>query len=439
MSKNTKKPVTSLAETQPIGDTNSATGSILNSTHIDSSSKEPNLIDSEQNASHNRFESSKKYFTISIYALFVIAIGTLIIYLIMNSKETKASINKILNTLSPFTAAFFIAYLMHPIVSVIHRFLKRHAFQEKAQGLCKGVSIFLSYIFIFSLLTITLIYVVPQLSSSIEKLTDTLQENAPKIIDTSYEYLNNLEHQFPDLDLGFVEEQIKNTISKITALGPNLIADTATLLFNLSVSIAKLVINTLLALVISCYMLSDKKTLLKHLKRFIFAVMKEERAARFWQTSKECNTIFSKYILGKTLDSVIIGILCFILMSILRLPYTILLSLIVGVTNMIPYFGPFIGAVPGILIYLFINPVQAVIFAIMILILQQFDGLYLGPKILGESTGIKPLWVIFGITVGGAYFGPLGMFLGVPVVAVISYLLNSFVLRRLKQKNITDI
>lgn len=439
MSKNTRKPVVSKAEINPTGNTNSATDSTPNSAYKEHSSMQSEPIHSEQNTNRNRFESSKKYFTISIYALFVIAIGTFIIYLIINSKATKASINKILGTLSPFTAAFFIAYLMHPIVSVIHRFLKKYAFKEKSQGLCKGVSIFLSYVFVFSLLTITLIYVVPQLSSSIEKLTDTLQENAPKIIDTSYEYLNNLEHQFPKLDLGFVEEQIKNTISKITELGPNLLKETATLLFNLSVSIAKLVINTLLALVISCYMLSDKKTLLKHLKRFIFAVMKKERASRFWQTSKECNTIFSKYILGKTLDSVIIGILCFILMSILRLPYAILLSLIVGVTNMIPYFGPFIGAVPGILIYLFINPVQAVIFGIMILILQQFDGLYLGPKILGESTGIKPLWVIFGITVGGAYFGPLGMFLGVPVVAVISYLLNSFVLRRLKQKNITDI
>lgn len=186
-------------------------------------------------------------------------------------------------------------------------------------------------------------------------------------------------------------------------------------------------------------MLSDQKSLLKHMKRFTYAVLKKERAARFIQTSRECSSIFSKYILGKTLDSVIIGILCFILMLILRLDYALVLSVIVGVTNMIPYFGPFIGAIPGILIYLFISPIQAIIFAFMILVLQQFDGLYLGPKILGESTGIKPLWVIFGITIGGSYFGPLGMFLGVPVVAVISHLLNSFVKRRLSQKNITDL
>ena len=153
-------------------------------------------------------------------------------------------------------------------------------------------------------------------------------------------------------------------------------------------------------------------------------------------SNSKCNHIFNGFLFGKAVDSLIIGILCFIAMSILQLPYSLLLSVIVGITNMIPYFGPIIGAIPGFVIYLFIDPKLSLFFAIMILILQQFDGLYLGPKILGDLTGIKPLWVIFGIVIGGAYFGAVGMFLGVPTVAVFMYLADLFIESKLKKKKI---
>ena len=139
------------------------------------------------------------------------------------------------------------------------------------------------------------------------------------------------------------------------------------------------------------------------------------------------------------MDSLIIGILSLIAMSIIGLPYGLLLSVIVGVTNMIPYFGPIMGAIPGVIIYLVIEPKYAIIYVIMILILQQFDGLYLGPKILGDLTGIKPLWVIFGITVGGAYFGVLGMFLGVPGVAVIMHIISVIMETKMKKKMLKEI
>ena len=137
------------------------------------------------------------------------------------------------------------------------------------------------------------------------------------------------------------------------------------------------------------------------------------------------------------IDSFIIGILCAILMVILRLPYVSLISVIVGITNMIPYFGPFIGAIPGIVIILCINPIQALVFAIMILCLQQFDGLILGPKLLGDSTGMKPLWIIFAITIGGKFFGVIGMFLGVPVVAALAYLAERYMRHRLAKKQLS--
>ena len=182
-------------------------------------------------------------------------------------------------------------------------------------------------------------------------------------------------------------------------------------------------------------MLYDKKTLGTALHRFLYALLSEKTANHIIDTAKDCHRIFSGFISGKTLDSIIIGILCFIFMTILRLPYALLISVIVGVTNMIPYFGPFIGAVPGAFIILLIDPIQMLIYLLLILVLQQFDGLYLGPKILGDSTGLRPIWIIFAITIGGAVGGFIGMFLGVPCVAVIAFLTGRWVENRLQQKS----
>ena len=185
-------------------------------------------------------------------------------------------------------------------------------------------------------------------------------------------------------------------------------------------------------------MLYDKKRLMRAAWKIIYAFLPQKHFDTCHEILAECNRLFSSFVTGKFIDSAIIGVLCFILMTILQLPYTLFISVIVGVTNMIPYFGPFIGAVPGILILLFVQPFKALVFAIMVLCLQQFDGLILGPKILGESTGMKPLWIIFAITVGGSMFGVIGMFLGVPVVAILNYLLDLYLQFRLNKKNISE-
>ena len=209
--------------------------------------------------------------------------------------------------------------------------------------------------------------------------------------------------------------------------------------YQISSSVLGTAYNVLMGLVISIYIILDSRKLKRSVKKIIYAISPKDKEQEVWNTLKQCNHIFNGFLFGKVIDSLIIGIICLIAMSVLRLPYALLLSLIVCITNMIPYFGPFIGAVPGVLIYLFIDFRLAIIFAVMIFILQQFDGLYLGPKILGDQTGIKPLWVIFGITVGGAYFGVMGMFLGVPAVAVLMYLVNLFLNKKLKKKNFSSL
>ena len=152
-------------------------------------------------------------------------------------------------------------------------------------------------------------------------------------------------------------------------------------IYTTSVSVIKWMINILIAIIVSAYMLSDQGTLKLNFKRLLYAYIPQGRVDRFLETLKQCNSIFGGFIIGKTIDSTIIGILCFVLMTLLRLPYALLISVIVGVTNMIPYFGPFIGAVPGLFILLLIDPIKALVFGVLILALQQFDGLILGPKI----------------------------------------------------------
>lgn len=401
----------------------------------DSTKKTPVKKTIYQEAKH-KFESNHTYYTICIYALCVIGLGALLIYWIMNMNQTKAAISNFINVLAPFIAAFFIAFLLTPIVAYINNVLEKYIFKKSLPKLRKGLAIFLSYAFMISLITITLLYVIPQIGTSfsdlITKLSDVEKYKA------LLQVIQNLETKFPDIDFGFIEEKIEELVPDLINKGTEFVANMVPLIYNVSMSIARFIINILLSIVISCYMLSDKKLLTHNFKRVCYAFIKKEKADNLLKTLGECSSIFSGFIVGKTIDSLIIGILCFIIMTILHLPYAILLSVIVGITNMIPYFGPFIGAIPGVLIYLFIHPIDAILYAFMILVLQQFDGLILGPKILGNSTGLKPLWVIFAITVGGAYFGVIGMFLGVPVVAVVSYLIDTSITKRLKEKNLDD-
>lgn len=381
----------------------------------------------------NRFESNKKYFTISIYTLIVIIVSTIFIYLIINGAQTKAAFSNFMTILFPFIVAFFISYLLNPFVRSLESKFFKKVCKVKHNTLRKVLSILTAYIVVFGIITVALRYILPQIADSISDLTIQL----PAIYDEIILYLGNLEEHFPNFDFNLIEEKLKESVPQIIGFGTNIVTNIIPVLYTFSLSVVKLFINLILSIVISCYMLSDKDMLSINAKRFVFAILPNKKAESFCQTCKECNGIFSGFVIGKSIDSLIIGIICFIAMSLCQFPYSLLISVIVGITNMIPYFGPFIGAVPGIFLYLFINPIQAIFFALMILALQQFDGLILGPKILGDSTGLKPLWVIFGITVGGAYGGVLGMFLGVPFVAVIAYLLNKFIVTRLKNKNIT--
>lgn len=212
--------------------------------------------------------------------------------------------------------------------------------------------------------------------------------------------------------------------------------DLGTGILNTALGATQFLIDFLLALVMSIYMLADKENMIRGIKRIVYAVFKKETADKAVFATKKTNEIFKKFFLGKGLASIIVGIVAFIFASLTKLPVPILQAAILGITNMVPTIGPVIGAVPCLLLTLLYSPVQALWLLIFILVVQQIDGMYLSPKILGDSLGLKPLFVIVGVLIGGSIAGILGALLGTPTLAVISYFLNRYTEKRLKEKQL---
>ncbi len=380
----------------------------------------------------NKFEKNKKYYTVSIYAVITVVVSAILIKIFLNAGETIGVINKVIRVLMPYIIGVFIAYLMNPLVKRIDIIF--YNMKIKRRGIRKCFSILLSYIIVFGIIVLCIVYIVPQLYESLKTIYQGTQTSYDKLID----FVNRQSQKHPEIDLTMVSSVLEKNSDNIVGIVKGSLNTLLPLLFNTSMSVISWVVDITIAIIVSVYMLIDRNRLITNFRKLIYAVMKRDKADKLLGTLSECNKIFGSFIIGKTIDSVIIGFMCFAFMTIIGLKYAILISVIVGITNMIPYFGPFIGAIPGVIILLTADFKQALIFAVLILALQQFDGLYLGPKILGDSTGLRPLWIIFAITIGGWAAGPIGMFLGVPCVAVIAFLVQNKIDRKLSEKNIDE-
>ncbi|KIR02366.1 Permease [Lachnospiraceae bacterium TWA4] len=297
------------------------------------------------------------------------------------------------------------------------------------------MGILFAYLILIGFLGISIGIVVPQSISSIMELTYRI----PGWFNRTVDWLSGLNELFPAYDFTEINQTLENWGKNMLSYEnlKNMATNIIPMLYSTSMSFISGFINFIIAIIVSVYLLWDASWFAKIFRKTALAFIAEDTVDEIAKILKECSSIFTNYVTGKMLDSLIIGILCFLLMNILRLPFALIISLIVGITNMIPYFGPYIGCIPGALIIIMISPVKMVIYLLMILCLQQFDGLVLGPKILGDSTGLRPVWIIFAVSIGGSIAGVPGMFLGVPIVAVIGYLINLWIEHRLKKKNVT--
>ncbi len=340
-----------------------------------------------------------------------IVILTFLIYKLINEKGLITNIVSItISMFIPFIWAVVIAYILNPLLNIF----------EKKKKFSRTVSIILTYIVALLLILGLLLIIIPSL---MESITDIISESSyyGTRITTWYENkLSSIESvkEFTDIYNIDIEEitigKIKKEMSELTNNLQSYIMTFGRLVFNFTSGF----LHFLIGFVVSIYFLRDKEKFSVGLTRLSRSIFGDERTKEIHRVFAIIDEVFSNYIIGKSLDSLIIGIICFLGLLILRVKYAVLFSVIVGVSNMIPYFGPFIGAVPAVIITLLIDPFKAVAVVIFIFILQQLDGYVIGPKIIGNSVGISSFWVILSIVIGGQLFGVIGMLIGVPVITV---------------------
>lgn len=386
------------------------------------------------------------YFQFSLYAIFVIIVSILFYRISSNTDNIVPSIMNFIGNgmslIAPILYGLLIAYLFNPIMDFFETYLLKwlKPSTQKQKKFIRLLSIWAVYISIIGTVFLMFRYLIPQILDNIKQLTTAL----PSYLDEWTAQVNALETAvnqnlatFPyHLDIGgfFDNFNPSHYVNKGTL--DSVISTIFSTVTSKAVTFGSSIFNWIMGLVIAFYILSQKEAFAHASKRLTYSLFNRNLADRIIAVATEGHETFIQFFIGKFIDSLIIGIICFVGLSLLRNPYAILLSLIVGVFNMIPYFGPFLGAIPAIIITLFTGFMPAVLVAVFIIILQQFDGLVLGPKILGDSIGISPFWIISGVLVGGALWGPLGMFFASPIIAVTLRNLNRWMDRKLDEKNI---
>ena len=389
------------------------------------------------------FWKDNQYFKISLYAIFVVVVAILFYRFSSNTDNIAPSImaflGSIIKIILPILYGLLIAYLFNPIMIFFESYFIKWFKPKttKSKKLIRTASIVSVYLCIIGTVILMIRYLVPQISENIRDLLVAAPDYAEQLSNHISNIENTINSSISTLPYNLDTSKIFDMIDPHKLLNSDILEGIFTGVMGSAVSITSFLYNWLMALVIAFYMLTQKEDFTRGGKKLVYSILRKDHAEKVVAVCAEGHAIFIQFFVGKFIDSTIIGIICFVGLSILRNPYALLLSMIVGVFNMIPYFGPILGAIPAIIITLFTGFMPAVFVAIFILFLQQFDGLVLGPKILGNSIGLSPFWIISGILIGGALWGPLGMFFASPIVAVLLNNINRWIDKRLQNRNIS--
>lgn len=376
-----------------------------------------------------KIDWNKRYTTIAVYAFLVVAACLLFKAGVEQFDVIWGWLKKIVGYLFPFIYGFVLAYLLTPLVRRVEKPLrKKTRLKPKA---CRGIAMACAYLLVLAVLVIFGMVVVPVLAESTTQLVGNIRVYTEKINGL----INQLISYIPDEG---ISQEVESTLSQTFSTLYAFITGFLTQMVSITTKVVSSVIEVVMGVIISVYMLSDKERLIAQTKKVLFALLPEPAYRWVIRVAHDSNQKFSGFITGKIVDSTIIGILCAVGMLIFRMPFVALVSIIIGITNVIPYFGPIIGAVPGVILVLIGGDLmQALFFLIFVLALQQFDGNILGPAILGQSTGLSAMWVVFAILLFGGLYGFVGMMIGVPLLAVIFGVLRGIVNAILRQKGMS--
>lgn len=372
-----------------------------------------------------------KYATISVYSFIVICCSIIFFSILSEIGSFTSKLSEIVGILQPFIIGFVMAYLLNFILVFIEdKMNKIDSLKNLKYKAKRSISIIVTYIIAFLIIYVFIQFVLPQLVDSVSGLVNdipTYVNNVSALLDDIIKK-TSLDPKYLDLAVNKWNEFVSYVIKIATNLLP--------VLGNTVMTIASSLWNIVIGLVVSIYLLIDKEKFCALSKKITYAVFNKEHAEIAVDLAHRTNDTFGKFLSGKILDSAIIGVLTFVLLTIFNMPYKLLLSVIIGITNIIPFFGPFFGAIPSAVIILFVDPSKVLWFLVLIFIIQQLDGNVIGPKILGDSIGISAFWILFSLLVAGKFLGLVGMIIGVPLFAIIYSIIKDIVESKLSYKGL---
>lgn len=396
-------------------------------------------LQSTQNKANEKKSGYQKYVAMATTIIVSFFVCILLFFIIYRYSGFAKIWSKLMTIMQPFIIGFALAYILNPVMMFVEkniiRALSKRLSVEHSKKIGRGIGIFSAIALLFMVVFLLLELIIPQLISSISGVINNLPSEINAFVDWVNKYM---EKNGPIAQ--FLQNAVTNGYDYFEDWVENhLIAQANTYIVSITsgvYGVLKLFINIFIGIIISVYLLVGKEKFIGQTKKLIYTVFNAKKGNRIIKTARKSNEIFGGFIGGKLIDSLIIGLLCYIGTTILGMPYAILVSVVVGVTNVIPFFGPYIGAVPSFIIIALDTPIKGIYFVIFILFLQQLDGNVIGPKILGDSTGLSPFWVVFAILVGGGVFGFVGMLLGVPTFAVIYYIIQEIIEDKLSKKKL---
>ena len=385
-----------------------------------------------------------QYIGWGITAFVVIAAGVLFYFSIDYMGDLVKAIRSLMGILSPFIWGLVISYLLVPSMMMYERKLfrplvasikKRRPKVTLSKKLPRVLALILAEIVMLLLIAALIYLIVPQVYDSISAIIT----NSPAYFESASKAIDNLLHDFPEIEM-YATKVFGNITETLTKWATNtLLPSMENIVTNITTgvfSVVKAVYNIVIGMIVSIYILYNKEPFIAHYRKTLYCIFKPEKARKISSALRFADRTFMGFIVGKLLDSAIIGMICYVGCVVMRMPYDLLISVIIGVTNIIPFFGPFIGAIPSALLVLLVDPKMCLWFVIFIIVLQQIDGNIIGPKILGTSIGINGFWVLFSIVFFGGLFGFWGMLLGVPTFVIIYTAVERAVNRKLESRDL---
>ena len=388
-----------------------------------------------------KHHSWKHYFRLGLTAFLTVAASISFFFLLYRWGEIADTMGKIVKSAEPIIIGLVLAYLLMPIKESIEKpvyrlLISNKVKEQSAKTWAKSSGIIGSVIFLFVIIGVLIASLGPALFNSIVGLWETL----PGYISSFVVWIS--ESGLADNEMSiFIGNSIMDLTSELESWAKTEILPLAqqyiTQITSGVLSIVKTILNFIIGIIAMVYVMSIKETLVGQSKKIVYALFSPKKGNVIIETVRKSSQIFGGFVIGKIIDSAIIGVIAYVGCLLMNIPSALLVAFIIGVTNIIPFFGPFIGAIPTILLVLIQSPIHALYLAAFILILQQVDGNIIGPKILGESTGLSAFWVLTSILIAGGLFGFLGMLLGVPVFAVFYYILQQILNWKMEKKKLS--